>query len=275
MLSLLSTLRLLALCPLVSASIVQVQLLRKITAKHDDFKPNAIVDIGANMGAWSRGARELFPATKLLLMEASPQHDETLKQVVSEVGNAEYKICVVSATDGETVDFWQGKNTGNSMFKENSNFYAKDIPVKRTTHTLDTEIENSFLKGEIIDVVKADVQGAELVVFQGATRTLSQATFVFFEGSAIEYNAGGSCWHDVDEFLRSQGFYFYDIGGLNNDLKGFHTYGLGQFDGRCLMLLCILFDPNGHSLTSLCSLLICDSPVYQARFTEASSKDER
>jgi hypothetical protein len=117
------------------------------------------------------------------------------------------------------------------MFKENSKHYVNDKPVKRITSTLDTMVENSHLKNERIDVIKVDVQGAELVVFKGAKRALSQATFVYFEGSTVEYNEGGSCLYEVDAFLRSQGFFLYDYNAKEyND--AFKTRGMGQFDGR-------------------------------------------
>jgi hypothetical protein len=75
------------------------------------------------------------------------------------------------------------------------------------------------------------VQGAELAVFKGARRALSQATFVYFEGSTVEYNEGGACLYEVDAFLRSQGFFLYDYAALSYD-EVFKTKGLGQFDGR-------------------------------------------
>jgi hypothetical protein len=117
------------------------------------------------------------------------------------------------------------------MFRENSKHYENAKSVKRITSTVDTMVENSHLKNERIDLIKADVQGAELEVFKGARRALSQATFVYFEGSTVEYNEGGSCLHEVDAFLRSQGFFLYDYDDKNYN-KAFKTLGLGQFDGK-------------------------------------------
>jgi FkbM family methyltransferase len=177
-------------------------------------------------------ARTLFDDVKLLLLEGSPQHNATLAKVVTTLGkDADYRIGVLSETAGETVEYFQGKNTGNSMFRENSKHYVNDIPVKRITSTLDTMVENSHLKNERIDVIKVDAQGAELVVFKGAIRTLSQATFVYFEGSVVEYNEGGACLYEIDAFLRSQGFFLYDYDAMDRN-DAFFTRGLGQLDGR-------------------------------------------
>jgi hypothetical protein len=117
------------------------------------------------------------------------------------------------------------------MFRENSKHYKNAKSVTRITSTVDTMVENSHLKNERIDVIKADVQGAELEVFKGARKALAQATFVYFEGSTVEYNEGGACLYEVDAFLRSQGFFLYDYGEMSYN-NAFRTKGLGQFDGR-------------------------------------------
>jgi len=72
-------------------------------------------------------------------------------------------------------------------------------------------------------------QGAELMVLLGAMETLKKATFVQLEVSVIEYNKGGACWHEVDELLRRNGFYFYDTGDHTHN-EAFHTKAIGQFD---------------------------------------------
>jgi hypothetical protein len=46
--------------------------------------------------------------------------------------------------------------------------------------TLDSIIASSFLCDQVIDVIKADVPGAELAVSQGATQALGEAVFVYF-----------------------------------------------------------------------------------------------
>jgi FkbM family methyltransferase len=210
----------------------QNALMRRLKTDYPGFVPQGVIDIGANKGDWSRPMRNLFPDTKLLLLEASPRHDAKLKEVVSELGNAEYKIAVLSDEDNEKVSFFQGGNTGNSMFLENSKHYTNDKAVERTTSRLDTIVANSLLKQDkdiVIDIIKADVQGVELVVLQGATKTLAEATFVQFEASTIEYNVWGSCLYQVDAFSRSHGFFIYNMGDLtyNPALK---TKGVGQYD---------------------------------------------
>jgi len=206
--------------------------LKKLKQNYPEWSPNAIVAIGANAGKWSKLARKSYPTTKLLMLEATPKHDSTLQNVSQSLGNAEHQIAVLSGRSGDTVEFFQGGNTGNSIFREDSRHYANQQPVQRTTVTLDDAIQQSHLlrNESFIDYVKADVQGAELLVLEGAKRTLAGASFVQLESGTTKYNTGGAaCFWQVDAFLRENGFYWYDIDDLTRN-PAFKTLGLGQFD---------------------------------------------
>jgi hypothetical protein len=48
--------------------------------------------------------------------------------------------------------------------------------------------------------------------------------------SVIQYNKGGACFHELDDFLRQHGFYFYDSGDYNRIENAFHTKAIGQYD---------------------------------------------
>mmetsp|Transcript_4024 Transcript_4024/g.10202 ORF Transcript_4024/g.10202 Transcript_4024/m.10202 type:complete len:222 (+) Transcript_4024:287-952(+) len=128
--------------------------------------------------------------------------------------------------DGESVQFYGGGNTGNSMFRELSHHYDNIKPDTRTTSKLDTLVTHM----EHIDYLKMDVQGAELMLLQGATETLKRVTFVQMEVSVVEYNRGGACWFDLDAFMRQHGFYFYDSADYLRIPNAFHSKGIGQFD---------------------------------------------
>lgn len=216
----------------VTAGIYPQGLLSLLKQQYPDYQPNAVVDIGANVGAWAHRVRVNYPDAKLLLLEATPKHEAALQAKCQEMGQAEYQIVVLSGTTGDTVDFFQDGDTGNSMMRENSKHYQNAKSVTRTTIRLDDVIQQSPLLRDLpaIDFIKADVQGAELLVLEGGTETLSKASFVQLETSLIEYNAGGACFHDIDAFLRSQGFYLYEMSDMQRNNPAFKTLGIGQFD---------------------------------------------
>jgi len=217
-------------------------LVRNLKTSYPDWSPRAILDIGANAGTWSTNVRKEYPDSKILMLEASDQHITALEATVANIGNAKYRIAVMSANDGDVIPFYFNPkaNTGNSMFQEQTSFFSNIKPVEKISIKLDTLVEEeatsggteAFLRGnqDVFDVIKVDVQGAELMVLSGGLDTLQKATFVQFEGSTVEYNSGGSCFYDMDEFLRSKGFYLYDhADDLRHPLL-FKTQGLGQWD---------------------------------------------
>jgi len=46
----------------------------------------------------------------------------------------------------------------------------------------------------------------------------------------VEYNKGGACYHEIDTFLRNQGFSMYDIVEVKRAQGYYNTTGAGQID---------------------------------------------
>jgi FkbM family methyltransferase len=185
--------------------------------------------VGANRGGWTNGVQGLFPNVTTFMIEASSFNTERLEEVKSKFGGVvDYKIALLSSTDGQEVKFYDNPstNTGNSMFQENSQHFANVEPQTRTTSKLDTLVSHM----QHVDYLKLDVQGAELMVLSGASETLKRATCVQLEVSIIEYNKGGACWYEIDELLRRHGYHLYDMGDMNRHEVAFHTKGVGQLD---------------------------------------------
>lgn len=80
-----------------------------------------------------------------------------------------------------------------------------------------------------VDFIKLDVQGAELMVLQGAERVLKDVSVVQVEVEFLEMYENQPLFADVDRYLRGQGFKF-------------HTF-LG-FGSRCFKPMLVNNDPN-------------------------------
>jgi FkbM family methyltransferase len=254
----------------------EVQLTNALRNKHHDFQPRFILDIGANVGAWTNGVHQIYPDAQILMLEATPNKDEVLKKVKESLGagQVEYNIAILSEKKDETVKFYQGGDTGNSMFKENTKFYDKDVGVDRITSTVDDEIQKSSFDIKDLDYIKIDVQGAELTVLKGAEQALSQATFVQFEAGTIEYNQGGACFFEIDEFLRQHGFFLYDFGEIAYARHLFKTLGAGQFDVLYVKPSSPLL-PKAMKSTKFCGVGRTTSPVqnFQGHYTSNNYAD--
>jgi FkbM family methyltransferase len=65
-----------------------------------------------------------------------------------------------------------------------------------------------------VDFMKLDVQGAELMVLQGAQRVLQGVSVILVEVEFVELYERQPLFADVDRHLRSQGFVFHTLHGV-------------------------------------------------------------
>ena len=92
---------------------------------------------------------------------------------------------------------------------------TRKIPVV----TLDNVCKERHLKGPY--VVKADVQGAELHVLDGAKNLLKDTELVILEVSFFSVTAAHPDFYDVIDYMMKRGFVVYEIfGGHNRPLDG-------------------------------------------------------
>ena len=116
------------------------------------------------------------------------------------------------------------KCTGNSLYRENTSFYDDDhlITEERVTTTLE-----NLLSGKNFDLIKIDVQGAELDIIKGGLDIVKNAKGVILEVSLTEYNQDSPTKDEVYEFMSSIGFNHSEIvGHINHPL----THELIQHD---------------------------------------------
>jgi len=211
----------------------EIGVFRKLKGSYPDWKPRGIIDVGANEGFWTQQMCEFVFEDKCdiptLMIEPWEKQTEKLEVIKKKYSpHVDFKIAFLSDKDNDSMEFYNagGGGTGNSMFKENSRHHKDLKPQIIKTSKLDTIVNHM----EYIDYLKIDVQGAELLVLKGATETLKRVTFVQIEVSLVEYNIGGVCWYEIDDFMRSNGFYLYDQADWNVHPDAFHTKGIGQLD---------------------------------------------
>lgn len=61
----------------------ELESLRQLNEVLPDYKPNAIIDVGANVGCWTSRARTVFPDTKFMMYEAFQNFSVPLERVKS------------------------------------------------------------------------------------------------------------------------------------------------------------------------------------------------
>jgi FkbM family methyltransferase len=170
--------------------------------------PKVIYDIGACVLHWTNEAKRIWPDAEYVVFEAMPECEFLYKE-----NKLQYHIGVLSDTTGKTVEFYQ--NTyhpgGNSYYRENvevnpeaEQYFNETHKRSYTTVTLDAVV--NLKKMPKPDLIKMDVQGAELDALKGAQETLKECGHVILELQSVEYNKGAPLKDVVIEYMNSIGF---------------------------------------------------------------------
>jgi FkbM family methyltransferase len=189
--------------------------------KAQGFEPRVIYDIGACVLHWTNESKRIWPNAETVAFEAMDSSEFLYKEQ-----GLKYHIGVLSNETGKTVDFYQNDwhPGGNSYYKENEvvNPNAPDYFNEQHKRTLKTVTLNAVVNLKqfpLPDLIKMDVQGAEMDVLQGASEVLKTVKHVILELQTVEYNKGAPLKDTVIEYMDSIGF---DCKGLfsNNGPDG-------------------------------------------------------
>jgi FkbM family methyltransferase len=159
---------------------------------------DTVYDIGAHRGGWTESVRHVLPDANFLLFEANPAHADDLART-----GERYFIETLSSEE-KLVDFYATDEPGDSYYRELTPNYSNVTPRRVRATTLDALVERHGLP--LPDLIKADVQGAELDVLTGGAGALAHAKLVLLECALDEYNAGAPPFGDYLEFMHSREF---------------------------------------------------------------------
>ena len=171
-------------------------------------RPKRVLDVGANIGSFSRGLLEKDPSCKIFMIEANPNCEPYLKSI-----GQPYDMVALGEKNGITELWVENSNpigTGSSIFRENTIWYqdGKCNKIKVPMKKLDS---CSYFGENQIDLIKLDVQGSELGIINGGEKTITQTPFVLVEVSLLPYNEGAPLIENVVERMIGLGFYIADI----------------------------------------------------------------
>lgn len=164
--------------------------------------PKTVIDVGANIGWFSKNLGYICPQVEITMIEANPNCEDELSKV-----GYPYAIVALSDTTKEKIKFYINKNDsiccGASLYKENTKFYEDCIEIEVDTCTLDEG--ELYLDG--IDLLKIDVQGSEIDILKGSLKSLERTNNILIECSFSNYNIGSPLIEDIVSFVTEKGFY--------------------------------------------------------------------
>ena len=188
----------------------------KLKAAFAGVDPTTCLDVGANTGQFATEWRKVFPACKITSIEPNPYCEKGLKKI-----GVEYFQYGISDKIGELeliLPKAKSNSKGASFYKEiNFNSLSDDeiLKIKVPVTTLDTLFPNN-----VFDVIKIDVQGAELDVINGGTLLLSKSLYVIIEVSLIPYNEGAPLADIIVSRMKDFNFFIQDIVGRHTNKSG-------------------------------------------------------
>jgi FkbM family methyltransferase len=181
------------------------------------FAPSTVVDVGVAYG--TPELYDAFPDAQFLLVDPLEEYAPAIDQIVGRLRSAEWVRAAAGPEPGSitinvnrapalssTLGHWKGQDDGGR---------PRSVPVVR----IDDLVAERALPAPF--AIKADVEGAELRVLDGATRTLEQTELVLLEVNFFQFLPGQPEFADVVAYMKERGFVPYDFyGGHLRPLDG-------------------------------------------------------
>lgn len=170
-----------------------------------------VIHVGANTGQ----ARDIYAAHNLPVVWIEPIR-EVFQELAANIGaypNQRAINALITDKDGAEYAFHVSSNGGQSSSIFDFGEHAKIWPEIEYTrsivmrgHTLKTVLQRFSVNIADYDTLVLDVQGAELLVLQGAGDLLDKFKFIRAEACDFELYKGGCQLKDVHEYLTARGF---------------------------------------------------------------------
>ena len=181
--------------------------------------PTVVFDVGANIGLVTSTLLRLFPSARVHAFEPTPQTAEVLRERLAHDARGVINELAVSDRDGSTVFRVDNKTHGggsNSLLHHSEHFATRARvdryrEVQVVTTTLDSYAEQHSVSH--IDLLKLDIEGAELLALQGAKNLLATQA-VDFVSTEIRFVAdyeGQPLLVDLIEHLAPLGYTLFNI----------------------------------------------------------------
>jgi FkbM family methyltransferase len=171
-----------------------------------DFEPKVIYDIGSSVLHWTREAHKIWPNSEIIAFDAFQGVEFFYKE-----HNIKYHIGVLSKEDNYPVKFYENSlhSAGNSYYKEighsrSDEIYPENVFTEKIAMKLNTVVKNNHFL--LPDLIKMDVQGAELDIIKGGLDIINNAKYLIVELQDTEYNRGAPLAATTIKFLEENGW---------------------------------------------------------------------
>ena len=182
-----------------------------------DTEVTGILDAGASNGRISRRLLKTFTKANTYAFEPNPLYKKTLETFAQEDSRFHPQYLALSDYEGSAELFITESPGNTSLLSPGDRLKEIDPNGSKVKQRRDVDIvtidqwakKNNVLE---IQVMKFDIQGAELKALQGAVEVLQKSTCAVYTEICFNslYN-DGALFSEIDLFFRKQGFILYDV----------------------------------------------------------------
>lgn len=180
-------------------------------------KPDWIIDVGAADGTLELTTSFPLGAYNYLLIDANPHFGadlDSVKQKYQDTVVVEKCFC---GEEEKKIPFYISKSkTGHTAGKYLTGGEKEVIEVE--VKTLDSLAEKHSIQGSVL--MKIDVEGAELDVLKGATKTLTLCDVVIMEAWINVSKESSGDFAALVAYMKENSFVMFDIFGGHNYKNG-------------------------------------------------------
>jgi FkbM family methyltransferase len=174
-------------------------------------EPIVLIDVGASDGAFAASLEREYGFKRALLIEPQPARVKQLRTMFSGPNVVILETALAEQEGQRTMEVlnWDYSSSLLPVDRSRSSVLERiDLSVRETitvpVSTLDDQCRTFAL--DSVDLLKLDVQGAELMVLRGAEETLRRTRFVLSEVSFRPYYVGGATFEQIFSHMREKGF---------------------------------------------------------------------
>lgn len=198
-----------AMCRVRPFSIAAFRLVEGLATEGLAFA--TVVDVGANVGQFSRAALARWPDTSVIAFEPLPEAADTLRRSLAGFPAVEVHPTAVGDEDA-AVTFHPHTYTLSSSAlpvldaaRERYRWAEERPSIEVAVCRLDSVLGDRRLSRPTL--LKLDVQGYELKVLAGAGAVLHQLDAIVLEQSFERFYEGQPLFTETNRFLESNGWY--------------------------------------------------------------------
>ena len=192
----------------------------KLYLKHNSRTPPVIVDGGSCRGEMLIKLNSFFPKSVIHGFEAHPQLFAKLKQKFAANKNIVLYNKLLSDTVG-TEKFGISGYAGSGSIHEPTDWLVRMIGNKaKVVQVVDAPSVTLDSVLARVDVMKLDVQGAELKVLNGAARLLKDIKLVILEVMFADYYKNQPFFVDLHDYMVKHNFQMFGLYDLSTCTDG-------------------------------------------------------